>query len=238
MSTLRALRCLIFYSGLLYLLLTFLCYDGLLQKIAIISLIEYVGIQYHRSDFYINYVLFENRMIDWFTGTGFEEYCECSCVKHRYIPPWERKKVWYKVLIHFYSKHYKTGFRFLIYSAYLYLKSSFIVAHLNQFLPPEDQLTVSFYNYKYFLLVLFLTPYTRLEFQWHLFTILTQHDFTCRLQIYLSQHSQPRMSLIIKFSFWWLAELIMFYASPVYTLKVLVYGVYSLEALLRICCNS
>lgn len=72
MSTLRALRCLIFYSGLLYLLLTFLCYDGLLQKIAIISLIEYVGIQYHRSDFYINYVLFENRMIDWFTGTGFE----------------------------------------------------------------------------------------------------------------------------------------------------------------------
>ncbi|KAL1462498.1 hypothetical protein WDU94_014328 [Cyamophila willieti] len=238
MSVSEAFRCLVFYTLFLYLLLTFFFYERT-EKILFILVIEYVAMRWFHQELFENYVQFEAEMICWFNKTEEEDWCDCywdcCCEKHRYVPPWEKQPVWYKTLLWVYSKHYKTMCQVFVYAVYLYLKSAFIVAHFNQFLCPQDWVMASMYDVRYVFLLLFLLPYTLEEFQWQLFTILTQRDFTTHVQIYLTRKSYPRMSLVSKLSFWWMVEMVLYHVTPVYSLKVLVYGVYSLEALLKVC---
>lgn len=121
----------------------------------------------------------------------------------------------------------------IVYSLYHYLKSSFISNHINRFLDAEDQISAELYNLKFLLITFFLLPYTKLEYQWKLFTVLTQNDFTSQVQIQMTHRSKKLQSLLLKFSFWCFVELILYSTTPFYTLKLLVYVFYSLEALLK-----
>uniref|UniRef100_A0A8D8XHM6 Uncharacterized protein n=1 Tax=Cacopsylla melanoneura TaxID=428564 RepID=A0A8D8XHM6_9HEMI len=125
-------------------------------------------------------------------------------------------------------------FQVLVYTVYLLLKSTFIVAHFNQILSLQDHIMVSFYDVRYALLILFLLPYTVDELKYELFLILTEQDFTTRLQTRWTQKSHPRLSLLRKFVFWWMVEMVVYHFTPGYSLKVIAYAVYSLEALLEV----
>lgn len=160
---------------------------------------------------------------------------DCCCDKHHFIPPWKDQKIRPKlILAYYYRRHHKKVFEILVYTTHLYLKALFITSYINRYLDLEDQFTGSLYDLKFLLLLNFLLPYTCKEYQWKLFIILYQNDFICKQQIFWTGEfrSKRPLSLILKFIMWFLVECILFHVNRIYSLKILVYGFHSLEALL------
>uniref|UniRef100_A0A8D8RKR5 Uncharacterized protein n=1 Tax=Cacopsylla melanoneura TaxID=428564 RepID=A0A8D8RKR5_9HEMI len=82
----EAIRCWLFYTLSMYLILTIFCYERT-EKILFILVIEYVAMQWFHQECFDNYVLFEAEIICWWNESEdkvswcFENYV---CLPHQY----------------------------------------------------------------------------------------------------------------------------------------------------------